>query len=238
MYISVACHPGHFVLQPWRDMYKLVVLMGEMILYYNKTEEKALKIEKNQIYAAKVENKWVQNPEETLIRWAWVKLCLFLSRRLSWHRVLVKGVLNNGLVSAYELDYGKHELVSCTQFRPLIQEFRQLPFQAVTAQLAGKSRVSGSVNSVTVWRKKGWGNAVQIPSSGLKPRQWSEEASIVFRNHVEKKALVAQLEAVQEAPHPWDRKLTVFLVDTSQEEKDIWVHDIMAEFADELTNEL
>lgn len=66
VYISVACHPGHFVLQPWRDMYKLVVLMGEMILYYNKTEEKALKIEKNQIYAAKVENKWVQNPEETL----------------------------------------------------------------------------------------------------------------------------------------------------------------------------
>uniref|UniRef100_H3CNJ0 Tudor domain containing 7 b n=1 Tax=Tetraodon nigroviridis TaxID=99883 RepID=H3CNJ0_TETNG len=182
-YVSVACHPGHFVLQPWRDMYKLVVLMGEMILYYNKTEEKPLKIEKHQIYAAKVEN--------------------------NWHRVLVKGVLNNGLVSAYELDYGKHELVSCTQFRPLIQEFRQLPFQAVTAQLAG-----------------------------LKPRQWSEEASIVFRNHVEKKPLVAQVEAVQEAPHPWDRKLTVFLVDTSQEEKDIWVHDIMAEFAEELSNEL
>ncbi|XP_028285392.1 tudor domain-containing protein 7B [Parambassis ranga] len=183
VYVSVACHPGHFVLQPWRDMYKLVVLMGEMILYYNKTEEKPLNIEKNQIYAAKVEN--------------------------NWHRVLVKGVLTNGLVSVYELDYGKHELVSCTQLRPLIKEFRQLPFQGITAQLAG-----------------------------VKPRQWSEEASIVFRNHVEKKPLVAQLEAVQEATNPWDRKLTVFLVDTSQEEKDIWVHDIMAEFADELTNEL
>lgn len=183
VYVSVACHPGHFVLQPWRDMYKLVVLMGEMILYYNKTEEKPVNIEKNQIYAAKVEN--------------------------SWHRVLVKGVLTNGLVSVYELDYGKHELVSCTQLRPLIKEFRQLPFQGITAQLAG-----------------------------LKPRQWSEEASIVFRNHVEKKPLVAQLEAIQEATNPWDRKLTVFLVDTSQEERDIWVHDIMAEFADELTNEL
>uniref|UniRef100_A0A673CP33 Tudor domain-containing protein 7B-like n=1 Tax=Sphaeramia orbicularis TaxID=375764 RepID=A0A673CP33_9TELE len=183
VYVSVACHPGHFVLQPWRDMYKLVVLMGEMILYYNKTEEKPLNIEKNQIYAAKVEN--------------------------SWHRVLVKGVLTNGLVSVYELDYGKHELVSCTQLRPLIKEFRQLPFQGITAQLAG-----------------------------VKPRQWSEEASIVFRNHVEKKPLVAQLEAIQEATNPWDRKLTVFLVDTSQEERDIWVHDIMAEFADELTNEL
>nr|XP_046236392.1 tudor domain-containing protein 7B [Scatophagus argus]XP_046236393.1 tudor domain-containing protein 7B [Scatophagus argus] len=182
VYVSVACHPGHFVLQPWRDMYKLVVLMGEMILYYNKTEQKPLNIEKNQIYAAKVEN--------------------------NWHRVLVKGVLTNGLVSVYELDYGKHELISCTQLRPLIKEFRQLPFQGITAQLAG-----------------------------LKPRQWSEEASIVFRNHVEKKPLVAQLEAIQDATNPWDRKLTVFLVDTSQEERDIWVHDIMNEFADELTNE-
>lgn len=183
VYVSVACHPGHFVLQPWRDMYKLVVLMGEMILYYNKTEEKPVNIEKNEIYAAKVEN--------------------------NWHRVLVKGVLTNGLVSVYELDYGKHELISCTQLRPLIKEFRQLPFQGITAQLAG-----------------------------VKQRQWSEEASIVFRNHVEKKPLVAQLETVQEACNPWDRKLTVFLVDTSQEERDIWVHDIMAEFADELTNEL
>uniref|UniRef100_A0A8C7DR69 Tudor domain-containing protein 7B n=1 Tax=Oncorhynchus kisutch TaxID=8019 RepID=A0A8C7DR69_ONCKI len=183
IYVSVACHPGHFVVQPWRDMYKLVVLMEEMILYYNKTEEKPLKGEKNQIYAAKVEN--------------------------NWHRVLVKGVLTNGLVSVYELDYGKYELVSGTQLRPLIQEFRLLPFQGITAQLAG-----------------------------VKLRQWSEEASILFRNHVEKKPLVAQLEAVQDAHHPWDRKLTVFLVDTSQEERDIWVHDIMAEFADELTKEV
>uniref|UniRef100_A0A8C8BXA5 Tudor domain-containing protein 7B n=1 Tax=Oncorhynchus tshawytscha TaxID=74940 RepID=A0A8C8BXA5_ONCTS len=183
IYVSVACHPGHFVVQPWRDMYKLVVLMEEMILYYNKTEEKPLKGENNQIYAAKVEN--------------------------NWHRVLVKGVLTNGLVSVYELDYGKHELVSGTQLRPLIQEFRLLPFQGITAQLAG-----------------------------VKLRQWSEEASILFRNHVEKKPLVAQLEAVQDAHHPWDRKLTVFLVDTSQEERDIWVHNIMAEFADELTKEV
>lgn len=63
---------------------------------------------------------------------------LSLHRFFSWHRVLVKGVLNSGLVSVYELDYGKHELVSCTQLRPLIKEFRQLPFQGITAQLAGE----------------------------------------------------------------------------------------------------
>ncbi|XP_076828493.1 tudor domain-containing protein 7B isoform X2 [Brachyhypopomus gauderio] len=180
IYVSVACHPGHFVLQPWQDMYKLVVLMGEMILYYNKMDEKLTTVEKDQVYAAKVEN--------------------------NWHRVLVKGVLSNGLVSVYQLDYGKHELVSCTLLRPLIQEFRQLPFQGITAQLAG-----------------------------VKPRKWSEEASIVFRNHVEKKPLVAQLDFVEEAEQPWDRKVTVYLVDTSQEDSDIWIHDLMAEFADGLT---
>ncbi|XP_064199976.1 tudor domain-containing protein 7B [Anguilla rostrata] len=180
VYVSVACHPGHFVLQPWQDLYKLAVLMGEMILYYNKMDEQPAHVEKNQIYAAKVEN--------------------------DWHRVLVKCVLNNGLVSVYELDYGKHELVSVTLLRPLVQEFRQFPFQGITAQLAG-----------------------------LKPRQWSEEASIVFRNHVEKKPLVAQVESVQEGPQAWDRKVAVYLVDTSREETDIWVHDIMSEFTEELT---
>lgn len=71
---------------------------------------------------------------------------------------------------------------------------------------------------------------------GVKPRQWPEEASIVFRNHVEKKPLVAQLESVLEASQPWDRKVVIFLVDTSQEERDIWLHDIMAELTDEMTN--
>uniref|UniRef100_A0AAY5F0G7 Tudor domain-containing protein 7B n=1 Tax=Electrophorus electricus TaxID=8005 RepID=A0AAY5F0G7_ELEEL len=180
IYVSVACHPGHFVLQPWQDMYKLMVLMEEMILYYNRRDDNLITVEKNQVYAAKVEN--------------------------NWHRVLVKGVLSSGLVSVYELDYGKHELVSCTLLRPLIQEFRQLPFQGITAQLAG-----------------------------VKPRKWSEEASIVFRNHIEKKPLVAQLDSVQEAEQPWYRRVTVYLVDTSQEDRDIWVHDLMAEFADDLT---
>lgn len=54
-----------------------------------------------------------------------------------WHRVLLKGILTNGLVSVYELDYGKHELVSMRKVQPLADMFRKLPFQAVTAQLAG-----------------------------------------------------------------------------------------------------
>lgn len=57
VFVSVACHPGHFVLQPWQDLYKLVVLMGEMILYYNKQEVTQIDIQKNGVYAAKIDNK-------------------------------------------------------------------------------------------------------------------------------------------------------------------------------------
>ncbi|CAL8333172.1 unnamed protein product [Lota lota] len=185
VYVPVACHPGHFVVLPWQDMNKLVVLMGEMVLYYNQSQTSSTTplLHKEHVYAAKVDN--------------------------DWHRVLLKGVLSTGLVSVYELDYGRYELVSSSQLRPLIPEFRQLPFQAVTAQLAG------------------------VPHGG-----WSEEASMVFRNHVEKHALVAQVESVHEGSEAGsgevsERRLTVFLVDTSEEDNDVWIHNIMIDLLDE-----
>uniref|UniRef100_A0A9J7YQC5 Tudor domain containing 7 a n=1 Tax=Cyprinus carpio carpio TaxID=630221 RepID=A0A9J7YQC5_CYPCA len=179
VFVSVACHPGHFVLQLWQHLYKLVVLMGEMILFYNKQEVTQINIQKNNVYAAKIDN--------------------------NWHRVLVKGVLTNGLVSVYELDYGKYELINYSQLQPLIDEFRQLPFQGISAQLAG-----------------------------VKQGFWAEEASMVFRNHVEKKPLVAQIESFEEGDWPWERKISVYLVDTTHEDNDIWIHNIMVEFLDEI----
>uniref|UniRef100_A0A3Q3J6R4 Tudor domain-containing protein 7B n=2 Tax=Monopterus albus TaxID=43700 RepID=A0A3Q3J6R4_MONAL len=184
VFVPVACHPGYFVLQPWQDLHKLVVLMGEMILYYNQMcrTNTTIHIQKGELYAAKIDK--------------------------NWHRVQVKTVLANGLISVYELDHGKHELVPRTLIRPLIEEFRQLPFQAITAQLAGVTR-----------------------------HQWSEEASMLFRNHVEKRALVAQVESVQEVKAElWEHRLTVYLVDTSPEDKDLWVHSIMADIGSELSS--
>uniref|UniRef100_A0A7N4P9C4 Tudor domain-containing protein 7 n=1 Tax=Sarcophilus harrisii TaxID=9305 RepID=A0A7N4P9C4_SARHA len=180
VYVPVACHPGHFVIQPWQELHKLEVLMEEMILYYSVSEERPVTVEKDKVYAAKVENKW--------------------------HRVLLKGILTNGLVSVYELDYGKHELVSIRKVQPLVDVFRKLPFQAITAQLAG-----------------------------VRCSQWSEEASIVFRNHVEKKPLVALVQAVVESTNPWDRKIVAYLVDTSLPDTDIWIHDFMSEYLVELS---
>ncbi|KFQ92498.1 Tudor domain-containing protein 7, partial [Nipponia nippon] len=174
VYVSVACHPGHFILQPWKELHNLEALMEEMILYYSRAEEKAVNIEKNKLYAAKIENQW--------------------------YRVIIKGILRNGFLSVYELDYGKHEFVSIEKVQPLVDTFRKLPFQAITAQLAG-----------------------------VKNQQWSEEASIVFRNLVEKKPLVAQIQAVNESTNSWDRKIVTFLVDTSLPDTDIWIHDFVSQ---------
>ncbi|NWX22782.1 TDRD7 protein, partial [Aegotheles bennettii] len=174
VYVSVACHPGHFIVQPWNDLLKLEALMEEMILYYSRVEEKPVNIEKNKLYAAKIENQW--------------------------YRVIIKGILRNGFLSVYELDYGKHEFVSIEKVQPLVDTFRKLPFQAITAQLAG-----------------------------VENQQWSEEASIVFRNLVEKKALVAHIQAVNESTNSWDRKIVTFLVDTSLPDTDIWIHDFVSQ---------
>ncbi|NXA26428.1 TDRD7 protein, partial [Ibidorhyncha struthersii] len=174
VYVSVACHPGHFIVQPWKELHNLEALMEEMILYYSRAEEKPVNIEKNKLYAAKIENQW--------------------------YRVIIKGILRNGFLSVYELDYGKHEFVSTEKVQPLMDTFRKLPFQAITAQLAG-----------------------------VKSQQWSEEASIVFRNLVEKKPLVAQIQAVNESTYSWDRKIVTFLVDTSHPDTDIWIHDFVSQ---------
>lgn len=54
IYVSVACHPGHFIVQPWNELNNLYALMEEMILYYSRAEEKPVNIEKNKLYAAKI----------------------------------------------------------------------------------------------------------------------------------------------------------------------------------------
>nr|XP_046264610.1 tudor domain-containing protein 7A isoform X2 [Scatophagus argus] len=187
VFVPVACHPGHFVLQRWQDLHKLMVLMGEMILSYNQMWKNSTvtNIKKGEVCAAKIDK--------------------------NWHRVQVKGILANGLVSVYELDHGKHELVHSSLLQPLIDEFRQLPFQAITAQLAGVTQ-----------------------------HQWSEEASMLFRNHVENRALVAQVESVQDMSEVkgevWERRLTVYLVDTAVEDRDLWIHSIMADIGGELSS--
>lgn len=59
VFVPAVCHPGHFVLQQWQDLHKLMVLMGEMILYYNQMWKGSttMHIQKGEIYAAKIDKK-------------------------------------------------------------------------------------------------------------------------------------------------------------------------------------
>ena len=57
VFVPVACHPDYFVVQSWQELFKLVVLMGEMILCYNKLEGDEVPVCVGEVYAAKVENK-------------------------------------------------------------------------------------------------------------------------------------------------------------------------------------
>uniref|UniRef100_A0A3B3BKB5 Tudor domain containing 7 n=1 Tax=Oryzias melastigma TaxID=30732 RepID=A0A3B3BKB5_ORYME len=180
VFVVVACHPGYFVMQPWRDMDKLESLMWRMFIYYSQKEESStlMNVQKGDVCAAKINQ---------------------------WHRVQVKRVLANGFVSVYELDYGQQELVPKSLIQPLVEPFRQLSFQAVPAQLAGVTQC-----------------------------QWSPAACMLFRNRVEQRALVAQVESFQDVAEEvkddlWRRKLTVYLVDTTLEDEDLWIHCIMAE---------
>lgn len=63
---------------------------------------------------------------------------------------------------------------------------------------------------------------------------------MLFRNHVEDRALVAQVESVQELSEVkgelWERRLTVYLVDTTLEDRDLWIHSIMADICGELSS--
>lgn len=60
VFVPVACHPGYFVLQKWQDLHKLVVLMGEMVLYYSSRSRQTrtvTHIRKGEVYAAKIDTK-------------------------------------------------------------------------------------------------------------------------------------------------------------------------------------
>ena len=63
---------------------------------------------------------------------------------------------------------------------------------------------------------------------------------MLFRNYVEKRSLVAQVETVQEVSQVkgelWQGQLTVYLVDTSLEDRDLWIHSIMADIGSELSS--
>ena len=59
VFVTLVHDPGHFVLQPWLDMHKLRILMGDMFLYYTRkwNGSSTICVQKGEVYAAKVGKK-------------------------------------------------------------------------------------------------------------------------------------------------------------------------------------
>lgn len=59
VFVTLVHDPAHFVLQPWLDMHKLTILMGDMFLYYTRkwTGSGTICVQKGEVYAAKVGKK-------------------------------------------------------------------------------------------------------------------------------------------------------------------------------------
>ncbi|KAF6718748.1 Tudor domain-containing protein 7A, partial [Oryzias melastigma] len=185
VFVVVACHPGYFVMQPWRDMDKLESLMWRMFIYYSQKEESStlMNVQKGDVCAAKINQQW--------------------------HRVQVKRVLANGFVSVYELDYGQQELVPKSLIQPLVEPFRQLSFQAVPAQLAGVTQCQ--------WGLQQRACCSPEPRGAARPGAQVESLSGCGRGGQEIDL--------------WRPQADVYLVDTTLEDEDLWIHCIIAEWS-------
>uniref|UniRef100_UPI00358E0503 tudor domain-containing protein 7B-like n=1 Tax=Myxine glutinosa TaxID=7769 RepID=UPI00358E0503 len=179
VFVSIACHPGLFALQPWRCLSDLNKLTDNMMKRYAKDEE-CLQLEEtvveSLVYAAMLGD--------------------------NWYRVLVKSLASPNMAMVYQLDYGHYTMVDTKFLRQLDQSFLQLPFQAIWADL-----------------------------EGFADMHWPAPVAASFRYLVENKPMVAWVcELAGKSKYPWDRQLTVTLVDTSRPDVDCNIHDIVEGF--------
>uniref|UniRef100_UPI00358E9D28 tudor domain-containing protein 7B-like n=1 Tax=Myxine glutinosa TaxID=7769 RepID=UPI00358E9D28 len=179
VFVSIACHPGLFALQPWRCLSDLNKLTDNMMKRYAKDEE-CLQLEEtvveSLVYAAMLGD--------------------------NWYRVLVKSLVSPNMAMVYQLDYGHYTMVDTKFLRQLDQSFLQLPFQAIWADL-----------------------------EGFADMHWPAPVAASFRYLVENKPMVAWVcELAGKSKYPWDRQLTVTLVDTSRPDVDCNIHDIVEGF--------
>jgi tudor domain-containing protein 1/4/6/7 len=61
------------------------------------------------------------------------------------YRVWVSNVINDNMVSVYFCDYGDVSVMPLEKLQPLTDQFKQLPYQAIKAKLAGKCRANEEV---------------------------------------------------------------------------------------------
>ncbi|KMQ98076.1 tudor domain-containing protein 7 [Lasius niger] len=123
VHVTLAAHPGHFIVQPLNDAGELKTMMIDLQKYCNSYNGPPLEtVGEGKLYAGKF--------------------------REDWYRVYVTNIISDNEVSVYFCDFGDVTIVSRTSLQPLKSDFLKLPYQAVKAKLVGIKAINNdwSVN--------------------------------------------------------------------------------------------
>ncbi|XP_029161263.1 tudor domain-containing protein 7 [Nylanderia fulva] len=118
VHVTLAAHPGHFIVQPLKDASELKAMMLKLQEYCNKYDGSSLEtIGEGKLYAGKFQEEW--------------------------YRVYVTNIISDHEVSVYFCDFGDVTIVTRSSLQPLRSDFLKLPYQAVKAKLVGIEAMNG-----------------------------------------------------------------------------------------------
>jgi len=115
VHVTMAANPGNFTVQPYKDLLRLEEMMESMQAEYKQQKyphPPLDSVKEGELYAA-------------------------LHHDGNWYRVCVSNVINDNMVSVYFCDYGDVSVLPLDKLQPLIDQFKELPYQAIKAKLAG-----------------------------------------------------------------------------------------------------
>ncbi|KDR21575.1 Tudor domain-containing protein 7 [Zootermopsis nevadensis] len=111
----MAANPGNFTVQPYKDELRLEKMMVDMQIQYMQqkySHPMPDSIHEGGLYAA-------------------------LHHDGYWYRVCVSNIISGSSVSVYFCDYGDLSILPLDKLQPLTSQFKELPYQAIKAKLAG-----------------------------------------------------------------------------------------------------
>jgi len=170
--ITFAVSPSNFVVQPYNEGPKLELLMTELNAFYT-AEERLQEVARADLTEGSY----------------------FAAQHTDgfWYRVRVTRVIDAEQAAVRFVDYGDLSMVSLAELQPLWGQFRNLPYQAINARLAGCEPTGGD---------------------------WRPEDTIWFNTRVADKQFVSLVKGVESQPEP---TLFLTLIDTSHPAEDKFV---------------
>lgn len=112
VHVTLAAHPGHFIVQPLTDAGELKTMMIDLQKYCGEYDGPPLEtVGEGKLYAGKF--------------------------REDWYRVYVTNIISDNEVSVYFCDFGDVTIMSRSSLQPLNSDFMKLPYQALKAKLVG-----------------------------------------------------------------------------------------------------